>query len=82
LTPSERVDLIQPQANQPIQCVKCGSAWFADVSFQQYSGNRYSTTPGGDMQVVGLHFAGTRFLWPKAHSIASFRAHFRAATGC
>ncbi len=33
LKPSERLALIQQQANQPIQCEKCGSTWFAPSRF-------------------------------------------------
>gem|GEM_PF-6660128 len=31
LSPSERLALIQQQANQPIQCEKCGSIWFSEI---------------------------------------------------
>jgi hypothetical protein len=40
--------------NQPIQCDTCGSIWFTDLEYKQFSGSRYSTTPGGDLQVVSV----------------------------
>ena len=48
----ERMRMIQQQANAPISCEKCGSTWFTDTGFHQFSGSRYSSTPGGDLQVV------------------------------
>lgn len=48
----ERMQMIQKQANAPIVCEKCGSVWFTDTGFHQFSGSRYSSTPGGDLQVV------------------------------
>ena len=52
LSTAERLALAQNQANQPIQCPKCGSLWFTDVAFNQYSGSRYSATPGGEIAVI------------------------------
>jgi hypothetical protein len=52
LSAADRLAIVQNQANQPITCEKCGSQWFSDVSFQQYSGSQYSSTPGGDLRVI------------------------------
>jgi hypothetical protein len=95
LSASERIQLIQNQANQPIVCAKCGSNWFTDVSFQQYSGSRYSSTPGGDIQVISslLHrirvcicghpyapnLGGVRPGRTAASEVSSFMESFNAA---
>lgn len=52
MSAAERLAYVQSQANTAIVCEKCGSSWFTDVSYQQFSGSRYATTPGGDIQVI------------------------------
>lgn len=52
MSAAERLQIVQNQANLPVTCEKCGSVWFTDTSFNQYSASRYSTTPGGDLNVI------------------------------
>ena len=51
-SPAERLAYIQNAINRPVICVKCGSGWFREANFQQYSASCYSAAPGGDLQVI------------------------------
>ncbi len=52
LSASERMARLTNQMNQPAACEKCGSTWFAELTFNQYSGGMYSSAPGGDLRVI------------------------------
>lgn len=51
---SERIARAQNAINQPVSCPECGSTWFYEVTFQQYSKSTYSSSPGGDLKTISV----------------------------
>lgn len=50
----ERIARAQNALNQPVVCPDCGSTWFFEVIFQQYSKAVYSSSPGGDLKTISV----------------------------
>ena len=44
-----RMQQLQQRVNQPLQCPDCGSTYFIECNFHQYSKDLYSSGPGGDI---------------------------------
>jgi len=42
-----------PKTEQTVVCEKCGSEWFAELTFNRYLQTVYSNAPGGDLMIVG-----------------------------
>ena len=42
----------QRELERPISCLECGSTWFAEVGFDQYSDIANGSAPGGDMRII------------------------------
>lgn len=49
---NDRIARLTNQMNQPATCEKCGGTWFAELTFNQYSGGIYSSAPGGDLRII------------------------------
>ena len=49
---ADRVAALQNAQNLAVVCEKCGSSWFTELVFNQYSGDRYATVPGGELQII------------------------------
>jgi hypothetical protein len=53
-SPKDRVADMTQRVNKPSACEYCGSTWFAELTFNQYSADAYSAAPGGDIQPISL----------------------------
>jgi hypothetical protein len=54
LSSRERIARATNALNQPVVCPDCGSTWFFEVVFNQYSKSVYSSAPGGDHKVISV----------------------------
>jgi hypothetical protein len=43
---------VQNAMNAPVVCPHCGSRWFREATFNQYSQGLYSSVPGGELATV------------------------------
>jgi hypothetical protein len=53
-SPKDRIQAMNERVNEPAKCEYCGSTWFAELTFNQYSAGAYSAAPGGDIQPISL----------------------------
>lgn len=53
-TAPTRFQQLQNQLNQPAKCPRCGSVWFAETTFRQYSQGLYSSGIGGDLSPISV----------------------------
>src|ERR1035438_8384825 len=53
-SPKDRLKAMSDRVNDPSKCEYCGSTWFAELTFNQYSADAYSAAPGGDIQPISL----------------------------
>lgn len=44
---------LQSRAERPVQCPKCGSTWFREGEFRQYSAMLFGSGAGADLRVIG-----------------------------
>ncbi len=42
----------QREIEQPVVCEQCGSSWFMEATFNQYSGLAYGSSTGADLRVI------------------------------
>lgn len=54
LSPQERIQRATNALNQPVVCPDCGSTWFFEVTFNQYSKSVYSNAVGGDLKIISV----------------------------
>jgi hypothetical protein len=59
LFPSSRLPFlperfVHPKSNEQVTCERCGSPWFFEAEFCQYSAANYGQRVGGDIHAVGL----------------------------
>lgn len=45
---------VHPKSNEQVTCERCGSPWFLEAEFCQYSAASYSQRVGGDLQAASL----------------------------
>ena len=53
-SPKDRIASMTQRINEPSKCEHCGSTWFCELTFNQYSADAYSAAPGGDIQPISL----------------------------
>ena len=53
-SPKDRIADMNQRVNEPSKCEYCGSTWFTEMTFNQYSADAYSAAPGGDIQPISL----------------------------
>lgn len=53
-SPKDRIADMTQRVNKPSECQYCGSTWFSEMIFNQYSADAYSAAPGGDIQPISL----------------------------
>jgi hypothetical protein len=54
LSPRDRQAAMQQKLEEKEACERCGSTWFAEITFNQYRRGQYSASPGGGLETINV----------------------------